>query len=193
MNIVVISKGRTVAEIQEVYDAGCRDFGESRVAEALEKMEKLPKDIRWHFVGKLQRNKVNKIIGRFALIQSVDTKELAEKISEKSIEARIKSAILLEVNVSGETSKSGFSVAELRKEYPYLQSLQGIEIQGLMTMAPLTDDQNLIRACFSALRHLKEELQLPFLSMGMSQDYLIAIEEGATHLRIGSAIFEGDQ
>ncbi len=194
ISLVVVTKGQPQEAIEMLYQMGVRDFGENRVQEALEKMEKSPKDIRWHFIGKLQKKKVSKVIGRFTLIHSVDSSRLAEKLSTASMEHGVVTSVLLEANTSGEGAKSGLSPVEWKQEYGRLLDLEGIKISGLMTMAPLTDDEGVIRNCFSKLRQLRDELQeiggeLPALSMGMSQDYPIAIEEGATHLRIGSAIF----
>jgi PLP dependent protein len=195
--VVAVSKGRTVAQIQEAYWAGCRDFGENRIKEALEKMEQTPSDIRWHFIGKLQKNKVNKAIGRFVLIHSVDSFELAQHIARVSEERGTKTAILLEANTSGEESKSGLPPEEWVKNIPSLLQLKGITVQGLMTMAPLTEEEGLIRKCFSELRLARDHLQriageraeLSTLSMGMTHDFPIAINEGATLIRIGTAIF----
>lgn len=193
--LVVISKNKSCEEMREAYHEGCRDFGESRVLEALKKMDEMPSDIRWHFVGKLQTNKVNKVIGRFSLIHSVDSIYLAEKISKLSKNYGVKTSILLEVNISGEKTKSGLKREEWKEKFSYLLSLEGIRIQGLMTMAPLICDESIIRQTFSQLRYFRDELSkeakidLDMLSMGMSHDYRIAIEEGATLLRIGTKIF----
>lgn len=195
--LVAVSKGRSVEEIREAYWAGCRDFGENRVQEALEKMQQTPGDIRWHFIGKLQKNKVNKVVGRFVLIHSIDSMELAERVSRVSEELGIKTAILLEANTSGEETKSGLTPKEWEKDFGKLLALRGIEMHGLMTMAPLTEEESVIRHCFSQLRLLRDRLQeqageladLSTLSMGMTHDYPLAIQEGATLLRIGTAIF----
>jgi pyridoxal phosphate enzyme (YggS family) len=194
IKLVAVTKGRSLEEIQEAYSCGLRDFGENRVDEALQKREQLPSDIRWHFIGKLQKNKVNKVIGKFALIHSIDSVELAEKISRTSIQQGLKTAVLLEVNTSREATKSGLSSEAWKMRYLELQRLHGIEIHGLMAMAPLTEDESAIRSCFKELRLLGQTLQeesgdLATLSMGMSHDFPIAIQEGATLLRIGTALF----
>ncbi len=188
--LVAVSKGCTLEQMKEAYVLGVRDFAENRVEPALAKMEQLPKDIRWHFIGKLQRAKVKKIIGKFALIHSVDTFELCEKISRLSVENGVKTSILLETNTSGELTKGGLKPHQWQEKYESLLVLKGIQIEGLMTMAPLTEDEGAIRHCFSELRRLKQLLNLPTLSMGMSHDFVIAIQEGATLLRIGTALFK---
>jgi len=196
VHLLAVSKGRSLEEIKALYDAGCRDFGENRVPEALEKMGALPSDIRWHMIGNMQKNKVNKAIGKFALIHSVDTPELAKKISDSSVESNIKTSILLQVNASGEPSKHGLSPEAWQKAFQEILHLPGVSVEGLMTMAPLTENVIEIRHCFANLRILKEALNIRYnlkmshLSMGMSHDYPIAIEEGATIIRVGSALFK---
>lgn len=195
--LLTVSKQRSIQEIHEAYLVGMKDFAENRVQEALEKMEQLPADIRWHFVGKLQKNKVSKVIGKFVLIHSVDTPELAEKISQTSLSRGIVTNILLEANTSNEPTKSGLSPTEWEEAFVELLDCKGIRIHGLMTMAPLTENEGTIRKTFTELRALRDRLRriangradLSTLSMGMTNDYPIAIQEGATILRIGSAIF----
>ncbi len=184
-----MTKGHTPEEMMPLYHAGCRNFGESRVDAALEKIQQLPKDIDWHFIGTLQKNKVRKVIGKFKLIHSVDSPELAKKISECSLEAGLKTSILLQANASGETTKHGLNPEEWLKRYGEVEELKGIVVEGLMTMAPPVKDEKIIRNCFAALRNLGEKLKTYHLSMGMSQDYPLAIAEGATLLRIGSSLF----
>lgn len=186
---IVVSKGRAIPELLPLYEEGALDFGENRFPEALEKQEAMPASIRWHFIGRLQRNKVRKLIGRFFLIHSVDSFPLAEKIATVSQEEKWTTSILLQVNCSGEAQKAGFAPEEIHEQVAKIKELEGIEVRGLMTMAPLTEDQRIIRACFRKLALLRKELSLPHLSMGMSEDYPIAIEEGATLLRIGRAFF----
>ena len=193
ITLIAVSKGQSIEAILKAYDAGQRDFGENRTKELLEKIEKAPKDIQWHFIGSLQRKKVKEIIGKCVLVHSVDSIRLAEEISKRSVASGLVTPILLEVNISGETSKHGFSAQELRSQITEIQSLEGIKIEGLMTMAPLTEDKALVRSCFAGLRALRDELHLSHLSMGMTHDYTIAIEEGATHLRVGTAIFQEEK
>ena len=184
--LLAISKGRSVQDIAQAYAQGCRDFGESRVQEALPKMAALPQDIRWHLVGTLQTNKIKKVEGRFNLIHSIDSLELAQKLTGN---------VLLQINTSEESTKHGLAIEECRALFPTFLKLPHIHIQGLMTMAPLTQDQATLHHAFRSLRLLRDELvkhhnhPLPHLSMGMSNDYPIAIEEGATILRIGTALF----
>lgn len=195
--VIAVSKMHPLEAIIAVYESGCRQFGESRIQEALPKMESAPKDIHWHLIGSLQKNKVNRAVGKFALIHSVDSVELAQKISQSSQAMGLTSAILLEVNTSGELSKHGLSPEAWTAAFDTVQRLPNLEVQGLMTMAPLTEDEAVIRKTFSSLRQLKDELTpyaanksaFKHLSMGMSHDYPIAIQEGATLLRIGTEIF----
>lgn len=195
--LLAVTKTQPLSAIQEVYLAGCRDFGENRVQEVLPKMEELHVQARWHLIGTLQKNKVSKVIGKFYMIHSVDSPELAEKIAEASVKSGIVTRILLEVNTSGEESKHGFTPDGFKESVQAIAELPNIELHGLMTMAPFDASEDVIRHCFSKLRKLKEETVLgarhPFneLSMGMTHDYRIAIEEGATIVRIGTALFEG--
>lgn len=187
-DVVVVSKTRTVAEIKEAYDAGARHFGENRVQELLAKMSECPDDIRWHLIGTLQKNKASKVANQLELIHSVDSVDLAEKLGQ--------SRCLLQVNLG---HKHGFSPDELFNSYPQLIELP-CQIQGLMTMGPYSETPDAVweeqcREVFKTLRLFRDELQeeyghlLPHLSMGMSGDFPIAIEEGATLIRVGSSIF----
>jgi hypothetical protein len=198
VSVVAVSKNNPPEALQDAYEAGCRDFGENRVQELLPKMEALPSDCRWHFIGSLQKNKAAKVLQKeIHLIHSVHDAALAEKLADIS-EARGKTtSILLQVNVSQEATKQGLSPLEWERHLTRLAELPAICIKGLMTMAPMSDDSGLIRKCFRSLYELKEkwknEMKDPagfcHLSMGMTQDYEIAIEEGATLIRIGTAIF----
>jgi PLP dependent protein len=196
IQLVVVSKYHPWNQLQPIYNEGQRVFGESKVQELIPKNLEAPSDTQWHFIGPLQKNKVRKVISQCTLIHSVDSLELATKISECSVEADVKAHILLQVNISEETSKQGMAPKDCLALCEKLLTLPNLSIDGLMTMAPLTDDTEVIRNCFRGLRNLQNELHrtygansFPHLSMGMSQDYRIAIEEGATILRVGSAIF----
>lgn len=199
IQLIAVSKGRPLGDILEAHALGLTDFGESKVQEALPKIVEGPSSIRWHFIGHLQRNKVAHAVGKFALIHSVDSPLLAEKISEISLERGLTTKILLQVNTSGEESKKGLKPELWSRSIEQVLSLPALEIHGLMTMAPLTKDKTLIRASFRRCRELFEELRDPLtkaghpfqeLSMGMSGDFPIAIEEGATLIRLGSSIFD---
>lgn len=189
VTLVAVSKGRSVEEIMALYTQGQRHFGESRVQEFEQKCSQLPSDIIWHFIGTLQPNKISKVLGRFALIHSVDSLSLARKLSEASIKLGLVTDVLIQVNASNEPTKHGFSLEECKRLYPELSALPGIRIHGLMTMGPNTDDQQQIRSCFMKTASLQKELQLPELSMGMSHDFDLAIQSGATYVRIGSLLF----
>lgn len=197
VSLVAVTKSVEWEDVQQIFDLGQRDFGENRLPEALKKMSQAPQGCFWHFIGTLQKNKVRKVIESFSLIHSVDSFELAQKISDCSRELGRDTHILLQSNTSGEGSKHGNTPEQWKECFEAVASLPNISIDGLMTMAPLTEDEAVIRDCFRKLRVLRDELnylgkgrlKLYHLSMGMSHDYKIAIEEGATLLRIGSAIF----
>lgn len=194
--LIAVSKHHAWNEVCSIYEAGCNDFGESRIQEAIPKILEAPPEVQWHFIGPLQKNKIKKAIGRFSLIHSVDTLELAQAVSQASIAASIQTKVLIQVNTSGESSKQGLKPEDLQRNFEAFLGLFGLQIEGLMTMAPLTDDAQIIRRCFSECRQLRDRLQeqyqgfhLPHLSMGMSNDYRYAIQEGATLLRIGSILY----
>ena len=191
--IVAVSKGRSIEQIIPLYQQGYRNFGENRIEELVRKKEMLPDDIAWHFIGAVQRKKVPKLIGLCTLIHSIDSLPLATKFSFCSERKGVVTNVLLQINISGEESKQGFSIHELQRDYENLKQLVGIKIKGFMTIAPLTDDWKVVRRIFSTLRQIRDEIagELSLeLSMGMSRDYQIAIEEGATMIRIGTALFE---
>ncbi len=195
ITLIAVTKTHPWERVLPVYEAGCRQFGENRVQEALPKIEQAPSDSRWHLIGTLQKNKVRKVIGQFSLIHSVDSFDLAEKIASVSKELGVTTHILLQANTSMEETKHGFTIDEWRPYIPKILALPALSVDGLMTIGPNSDDKDKIRMSFTALRHFRDEIQaeyhvkLPHLSMGMSQDYPIAIEEGATLLRIGTLIF----
>lgn len=182
--IIAVTKYATLEQMQEAYQLGIRHFGESRLQTALSKMPHFPPDVKWHFIGPLQSNKAGKIATHFDYIHSVSSYEMAQLIAEKSKEVQV----FLQVNTSKEAGKQGFTEQELVEKFSQIADLK-LNLIGLMTMAPLTSDEVVIKKCFHQLKVLAEKLSLPHLSMGMSQDFSTAIEEGATFLRIGSYLF----
>ena len=194
--IIAVSKGQDAKKILEAYDAGVRNFGENRIQEAVEKIPLLPKNATWHLVGHLQTNKAKKAVKLFHMIHSVDSEKLASELDKFAEKEGKKQKILLQVNISEEESKFGMKPEETAEIAKKILQMKNIELIGLMTIAPDTEDRERIRGCFAGLRKLKEEIEketpvsLPELSMGMSSDYEIAIEEGATMLRIGRTIFK---
>lgn len=198
IRLVAVSKTNPPEAIREVFEAGQRAFGESRVQEALPKLDALPPEIAWHFIGHLQTNKIRKVVGRFALFHGVDNQNLALQMNRIAGELGVTANVLLEVNVSGEESKFGFDPKTLPAALEALLPLPFLRIQGLMTMAPYSDDPESARPYFAKLRELRDSLAvqtgnpLPELSMGMSGDFEQGIAEGATIVRVGSAIF-GDR
>jgi hypothetical protein len=193
--LVAVTKTHDVPTIREAYDRGLRDFGENRVAEVLGKISSLPPDARWHLVGQLQTNKINKIPGKFVLVHSVDSTALGRAMSQRL--AATPQEILLEVNTSGEGAKSGVAPADAVQAARELISLPHLSLRGLMTVGPLTDDSSVQRSAFRALKGLFDLIRaegfagdgFDTLSMGMSSDFEIAIEEGSTLVRVGTALF----
>jgi pyridoxal phosphate enzyme (YggS family) len=198
VTLVCVSKFHPIEAIMEAYACGERDFGESRVQELLPKYEALPKDIRWHFIGHLQTNKVKQIVPFVHMIHSVDSVRLLETINKEAEKIQRRVKVLLEVHVAKEDTKSGFTPDELLTFNAQLSTLNYVEICGLMGMATNTDDEQEWRRCFREIKNLGKQLlnhsellnnSTPQISMGMSDDYLVAIEEGSTMVRIGSTIF----
>ena len=195
VRLVAVSKTYPPAVIQEAWNVGQHVFGENRVQDALPKIAELPAKAEWHFIGHLQSNKIRKALPAFTLIHGVDNLELAQQINRIAGEMGLTANILLEINVSGEATKFGFSPADLRENLEGLLCLPNIRINGLMTMAPYSEDPETAKPVFTKLRILRDELAaqsgqaLPELSMGMSGDFEVAIQEGATIVRIGSSIF----
>ncbi len=196
VELVAISKTYPAERVREAIDeAGQEVFGESRVQEALAKIPSLPARLRWHFIGHLQSNKIRKALPHFKLIHGVDTPEIAREIDRIAGEMGLFPRVLLEVNVSGEGSKHGFSPEQLECELEVLLSLSRLQVEGFMTMAPLASDQEAARPFFAQLREIRDRLVIQFgipletLSMGMSGDFEVAVEEGATLVRVGSALF----
>jgi PLP dependent protein len=194
--LITVSKEISVDRIEEARAAGAVVFGENKVQEAIPKIEHIRAEgIFWHFIGHLQKNKVKFLDERFDLIHSVDSLELAEKISKHYHSGNRVQRILLQVNVSGEAAKFGMEPKELEKKMAEFSQLQGIKIEGLMTIPPFDPDPENSRRHFSRLREFREQyekqngLPLNELSMGMSHDFEVAVEEGATLVRLGAAIF----
>ena len=200
VTLVCVSKFHPASLIEQAYAAGERDFGESRVQEMVEKQRGLPKDIRWHFIGHLQTNKVKQIVPFVSLIHGVDSLRLLEEINKEAVKIGRVVPVLLEVHVAQEETKSGFSVEEiadlaplieLNHASPLLKEYPGLNICGIMGMASNTDDRDQVRREFRMLATIHKNL-FPHggvLSMGMSHDYKLAIEEGSNMVRIGSSIF----
>lgn len=197
VKLIAVSKTKPVEALKEAYEAGCRDFGENKVQEIMDKYDKLPNDIRWHMIGHLQTNKIKYIVDKVYMIHSVDSLKLATAISKEAIKKDVVVKILLEVNVANEASKFGTTNDEAISLYEAVSELPNIEICGLMTIAPYTVDAETNRQYFVSLRQLLIDVGAKKtdnnsrleLSMGMTGDYEVAIEEGATYVRVGTGIF----
>lgn len=199
VELVAVSKFQPVEAIREAYNAGQRVFGESRSAELVDKTDRLPDDISWHFIGHLQTNKAKDIVGKVELIESVDSQRLLDIIDDLSARKGIVSRVLMQVHVAAETTKFGWTPDELLRYFAArrFENLRATHLCGLMTMATNTDDVARIEADFAAVARLKQQILevapdlrgFDILSMGMSDDYPIALLHGATHVRVGSGIF----
>jgi pyridoxal phosphate enzyme (YggS family) len=194
--LLAVSKLQPEEKIRELYSQGQRAFAENYVQEALVKKQHLSdlKNIEWHFIGSLQSNKAKLVVGEFSWIHSVDSLSLMQKISSHCVQKNISQKILLQVNLADEASKGGFSEQELRNIFPELLALPHVCIGGLMTMPPLFENPELARPYFQKLRQLRDELRVSYpslqeLSMGTSSDYQVALEEGATMVRLGTVLF----
>ncbi|PYK07708.1 MAG: YggS family pyridoxal phosphate-dependent enzyme [Verrucomicrobia bacterium] len=195
IELVAITKTHPAEKVREATEAGQKLFGESRVQEARVKIPELPSNLRWHFVGHLQKNKIRNALPLFELFHSVDSIALAQEMNRIADEEGMHPRVLLEVNVAGEGSKFGFAPEKLRAEMESLLALPRLSILGLMTIPPLAEEAEASRKYFVELRELRDRLQTEFhvdlgqLSMGMTNDFPIAVEEGATLVRVGTAIF----
>jgi pyridoxal phosphate enzyme (YggS family) len=197
VTLVAVSKTKPVSVLEEAYDIGVRVFGENRVQELTEKMDRLPEDIRWHMIGHLQKNKAKYLVGRTAMIHSVDTYELGEEISRQAVKKSVRADVLVEVNVGEEVSKYGVSVEAAEELVRKLGTLPGICVSGLMTVAPYVENPEDNRQIFAKLAQLAvdigdkniDNVNMNVLSMGMTGDYQVAVEEGATIVRVGTGIF----
>ena len=199
VRLVAVTKYARLEWVQALVELGCRDLGESRTPQLEERTTLLSPEIRWHFIGPLQRNKVRRTIPHCSLIHSVDSLKLLQAIDRIAGESELTPEVLIEVNLAGEASKKGFSRESLTSEWESLCQVSHVKIAGLMTMAPHVEDPELARPVFRELRELRDELQqcspehvsLQELSMGMSGDFETGIEEGATLVRVGSALYAG--
>ena len=197
VTLIAVSKTKPESMIEEAYGAGQRDFGENKVQEICRKKDLLPEDIRWHMIGHLQRNKVHQVVGKACLIHSVDSLRLAEAISHEAEKKELEVPVLVEVNVAEEESKFGVTAEETVALVEAIASLPRIQVRGLMTIAPYVENPEENREIFRKLKKLSVDIaekninnvNMSVLSMGMTNDYEVAIEEGATMVRVGTGIF----
>ena len=197
VTLIAVSKTKPLFMLEEAYEAGARDFGENKVQEILEKHPKMPEDARFHMIGHLQRNKVKQVLPHAVLIHSVDSYRLAEQISQEAGKLGITAKILLEVNVAKEESKFGMMPEDVEEMAGQIAALPHLQIEGLMTIAPFVDDPEKNRPVFRKLYQLSVDIKkknidnvnMSVLSMGMTGDYQVAVEEGSTMIRVGTGIF----
>lgn len=197
VTLIAVSKTKPIPMLQEAYDAGSWDFGENKVQEIMDKYPVLPEDIRWHMIGHLQRNKVKYIVDKVSLIHSVDSLRLAEEISSQAEKKQVEVDILVEVNIAQEESKFGTSRDETMSLVEEISRLPHIQVKGLMTIAPFVENPEDNRKYFKQIKELSvdimqkniDNVSMGVLSMGMTGDYMVAIEEGATMVRVGTGIF----
>lgn len=199
--LIAVSKTKPLPLLREAYEAGARDFGENKVQDLLDRIPEMPSDVRWHMIGHLQRNKVKYIVGKVAMIHSVDSLRLAEEISREAVKQGVEVDVLIEVNVAGEESKFGVAPEEAPLLAEEISKMPAIHVRGLMTIAPFTEDAEENREFFRKLKQLSVDIEsknidnvyMSALSMGMTGDYPVAIEEGATYVRVGTGIFGARQ
>lgn len=197
VTLIAVSKTKPPQALWEAYEDGCRHFGENKVQELLDKYEVMPKDIKWHMIGHLQRNKVKYIVDKVFLIHSVDSLKLAEEISKEATKKNVIVSVLIEVNVAEESSKFGVKMQDAEALIRDISLLPGIRIEGLMTIAPYVENAEENRQYFAMLKQLSvdinskniDNVNMNVLSMGMTGDYMVAVEEGATYVRVGTGIF----
>ncbi len=201
VTLIAVSKTKPVELLREAYDAGVRDFGENKVQELMDKIPQMPSDVRWHLIGHLQRNKVKYIIDKVSMIHSVDSLRLAEEISREAVKHDLTVDILMEVNIAREESKFGVLPEDARALFDEIARLPGLNVRGLMAIAPFVENGEENRAYFQKLKQLSVDIMGKntdnrdrniVLSMGMTGDYVTAVEEGATCVRVGTGIF-GDR
>jgi len=197
VTLIAVSKTKPIEDLMEAYDAGIRVFGENKVQELVGKMDQMPKDIHWHMIGHLQKNKVKYIVGRVDLIHGVDNEELAEEINKRAEKAGVVQDILIEVNIASEDTKFGVAPDKVKDLYVNIQKLPYVNVRGLMCIAPNVDLPEKNRQHFVNLHKIYVDImgllghnnRVDVMSMGMTGDYQVAIEEGATMVRVGTGIF----
>lgn len=197
VTLIAVSKTKPVSMLQEIYDENIRHFGENKVQELCDKIEQMPDDIHWHMIGHLQRNKVKYIVGKVDLIHSVDTYRLAEEINIQAKKKNVIVPILVEVNIAEEESKFGTSAEDAMLLVSEIAQFENVQVKGLMTIAPYVENPEDNRAYFQKIKQLSVDIRnknidnvsMEILSMGMTGDYMVAIEEGATMVRVGTGIF----
>ena len=197
VTLIAVSKTKPVEMLREAYDAGARVFGENKVQEIVDKYDHMPSDVKWHMIGHLQRNKVKYIVDKVAMIHSVDSFRLAETIEKEAAKKNVTVPILIEVNVAQEESKFGTTTEETEKLVRDISFLPGVHIKGLMTIAPFVEDPEENRIYFRKLRQLAvdignkniDNVSMSILSMGMTGDYTVAVQEGSAIVRVGTGIF----
>ena len=192
VEIVAVSKTKTVEEIMQIYNLGHRNFGENKVQEIVEKQKILPKDINWHFIGHLQRNKVKMIVGFVHLIHSVDSLKLLNEINKRATKAEKTINCLIQIKIAKEENKFGFDINEIDSVLEYAKNLTNVKIKGFMGMSTFTDNKEIIENEFSTLKKIfddKKSQEFKILSMGMSNDYEVAVNNGSNMIRLGSIIF----
>ncbi len=197
VTLIAVSKTKPVEMLMQAYELGCRHFGENKVQELVDKYEVMPKDIKWHMIGHLQRNKVKYIVDKVYMIHSVDSIRLAEEISKEALKKNVTVSVLIEVNMAGEETKFGIAPSEAENLIRQVAVLPGVAVKGLMTIAPYVDDPEKNRQYFVGIRELSVDIRkknidnvsMNILSMGMTGDYAVAVEEGADFVRVGTGIF----
>lgn len=197
VTLIAVSKTKPIEMLKEAYECGCRDFGENKVQELVDKYEAMPKDIRWHMIGHLQRNKVKYIVDKVYMIHSIDSLRLAQEISKEAVKKNVSVNILIEVNVADEATKFGVKVDEAQDLVVEIAKLPNICVKGLMTIAPNVENGEKNREIFCKLSKLAvdimskniDNIDMNILSMGMTGDYPVAVSEGATYVRVGTGIF----
>lgn len=197
ITLIAVSKTKPIEQLSYVYETGIREFGENKVQEIVSKYDQMPKDVKWHMIGHLQRNKVKSVIDKACLIHSVDSYKLAEQINKEAYKLGKVVDILVEINIANEETKFGVKDSDIFDLVVLMSQLKNIKIQGLMTIAPFVKDPEENRIHFNNLKQLSVDIKsknidnvsMNILSMGMTNDYSVAIEEGATHIRVGTGIF----